>query len=164
MWWPNHIIPAHVLRVAKNIACCVWKTSQDCISVYMLWRLEIWENHFNSHTIITVWWRLSPSRYILQLPHLLEDTLATIYKAFLFFLLLFSLHIFYLKQIIHGHIRERKEISNDVKLFDIALLLCRSIHISLTLHFCYAEAYRCHFMIGGQQWWDGYLCLSLRIF
>ena len=30
----------------------------------------------------------------------------------------------------HGHIRDRKEIPNDVKL--------------LTLHFCYAEAYRCH--------------------
>ena len=30
----------------------------------------------------------------------------------------------------YGHIRERKEIPNDVKL--------------LTLHFCYAEAYRCH--------------------
>ena len=35
----------------------------------------------------------------------------------------------------HGHIRDRKEIPNDVKL--------------LTLHFCYAKAYRCHFMIGG---------------
>ena len=35
----------------------------------------------------------------------------------------------------HGHIRERKEIPNYVNL--------------LTLHFCYAETYRCHFMIGG---------------
>ena len=38
----------------------------------------------------------------------------------------------------HGHIRDRKEIPNDAKL--------------LTLHFCYAEAYKCHFMIGEQQW------------
>ena len=38
----------------------------------------------------------------------------------------------------HGHIGEIKEIPNDVKL--------------LTLHFCYAETYKCHFMIGGQQW------------
>ena len=30
----------------------------------------------------------------------------------------------------HEHIRDRKKIPNDVKL--------------LTLHFCYAEAYRCH--------------------
>ena len=37
----------------------------------------------------------------------------------------------------HGHIEERKEIPNDVKL--------------LTLHFCYVEAYRCPFMIGEQQ-------------
>ena len=50
----------------------------------------------------------------------------------------------------HGHIRERKEIPNDVKL--------------LTSHFCYAKAYRCHFMIGRQQWCDGYSYLSLRIF
>ena len=127
MWWPNHIVPAHVSRVAKNIACCVWKTLQDCISVYMLWQFKIRENHFNSHTIITVWWGLSPSRYILWLPHLLEYTLAIIFKSTLIFLLFyFSFN----KHIMHGHIRERKEIPNDVKL--------------LTLHFCYAEAYRCH--------------------
>ena len=47
----------------------------------------------------------------------------------------------------HGYTRERKEIPNDVK--------------HLTLHFCYAKAYRCHFMNGRQQRWDGYLCLSL---
>ena len=35
----------------------------------------------------------------------------------------------------HGHIRERKETPNDIKL--------------LTLIFCYAEAYKCHFMIEG---------------
>ena len=38
----------------------------------------------------------------------------------------------------HDHIREKKEIPNDVKL--------------LTLHFFYVEAYRYHFMIGEQQW------------
>ena len=65
LWWPNHIVPVHVSRIEKNIACCVWKTSQDCICVYKLWRFEIWENHFNSHTIITAWWGLSHSRYIL---------------------------------------------------------------------------------------------------
>ena len=37
-------------------------------------------------------------------------------------------------------------------IFDIPILLCLSIQMSLTLHFCYAEAYKCHFMIGGQQW------------
>ena len=36
----------------------------------------------------------------------------------------------------HEHIKERKEIPNYVKL--------------LTLHFCYAEAYGYHFMIGGR--------------
>ena len=45
----------------------------------------------------------------------------------------------------HGNIRESKEIPNDVK--------------QLTFQFYYAEAHKCHFMIGGQQWWDGYLCI-----
>ena len=30
----------------------------------------------------------------------------------------------------HGHIRDRKELPNDVKHFDIPLLLCRSIQMS----------------------------------
>ena len=62
LWWPNHIVPAYVSKVAKNFACYVWKTSQDCINVYMLWRFEIWENQFNTHIIITAWWGLSLSR------------------------------------------------------------------------------------------------------
>ena len=67
------------------------------------------------------------------------------------FLLLFSFAYFsFNKHIIHEHIRERKEIPNDIKL--------------LTLHFCYTEVYRCHFIIGRQQWWNSYLCLSLKIF
>ena len=130
MWWPNHIVHVHVSRVAKNIACSVWKTSQDCISVYMLWWSEIWENHFNLHTIITVWWGPSPTRYILYLPHFLEYTLVIIYKAFWFFCFYFSLHFFFFKQIMHGYIRDRKEIPNDVK--------------HLTFQFCYAEAHKCH--------------------
>ena len=52
----------------------------------------------------------------------------------------------------HGHIIDKKEIPNDVKYFDIPLLLCRSIQMSFTLHFYYAKAYKCHFMIDGQQW------------
>ena len=136
LWWPNHIVPAHVSRVVKNIVCYVWKISQDCISIYMLWRFEIWENHFNSHTIIIVWWGLSLSRYIILLLHLLKYTLTIIYKAFWSFYFLFFFAYFSFKQTMHGHIRDRKEIPNDVKL--------------LTLHFCYAEAYKCHFMIGGQ--------------
>ena len=47
-------------------------------------------------------------------------------QHFDFFCFLFFFAYFSFKQIRHGHIRERKEIPNDVKL--------------LTLHFCYAEA------------------------
>ena len=41
------------------------KTSQDYISIYVLWWFEIWGNQLNSHTVITIWWGLSPSKYIL---------------------------------------------------------------------------------------------------
>ena len=129
MWWPNHIVPAHVSRVAKNIACCVWKTAQDCISVCMLWRFEIWENYFNSHTIITIWWGLSLSRYILKLPHLLKYMLAIIFKAFLIFLLFIFFAYFCLSKSCMG-IYEREEIPHDDK--------------HLTFQFCYAEAHKCH--------------------
>ena len=157
MWWPNHIVSTHVSKIAKNIACCVWKTSPDYICVYMLWRFEIWENRFNSHTIITVSWGLSPSRYILYLRYLLEYTFAIIFKSiFDLFAFEFSLHIYiyiYFKHIIQGLIRERKEIPNDIwhsnfvmpkhtNVIDITLLLCRNIQMS--------------YMIGRQQWWDGY--------
>ena len=59
---------------------------------------------------------------------------------FLFFFASFSF-----KQTMHGHIRDRKEKPNDVK--------------HLTFHFYDAEVYKCHFMIGGQQWWDDYAFL-----
>ena len=147
LWWPNHIVSAHVLRIAKNIACCVWKTSQDCISVYMLWWFEIWENRFNSHTIITAWWELSPSRYILWLPHLLEYTLVIIFKSiFDLFAFDFSLHIF-LTSISYVGLLEREK--KYPMIFDIPILLYLSTQVSLTSHFCYAETYRCHAWLAG---------------
>ena len=59
-------------------------------------------------------------------------------KHFDLFAFIFFTYFSFNKHIIHGHIRERKEIPNDVKL-DIALLLYQSIQMSLTLHFCYAK-------------------------
>ena len=32
LWWPNHLVLAHVLRVAKNLRV-VCETKQECISV-----------------------------------------------------------------------------------------------------------------------------------
>ena len=124
LWWSNHIVPAHVSKVAKNVAWSLWKTLQDCISVYMLWQFEIWENHFNSYIIITVWWGLSPLRYILQLPHLLEYTLAIIYKAFWSFCFYFSFRAYHA----WAYKRERKEIPNYISL-NITILLCWSMQM-----------------------------------
>ena len=109
------------------------KESQYFIPTYN-WTLTLIPNWTCS--IVTI----SPFQYML----------AIIYKAFWFFLLFVVLCIFSFKQIMHRHIRDRKEIPNDVK--------------HLKFHFCYAEAYKGHFMIGRKRWWDGYLCFSLWIF
>ena len=51
-------------------------------------------------------------------------------KSILIFLPFIFLCIFSFKQIMHGHIKDRKEIPNYVKL--------------LKFQFCYAEAHKCH--------------------
>ena len=53
-------------------------------------------------------------------------TLKSYIKHFDSFCFLFFFAYFSFKQTMHGHIRDRKEIPNDVK--------------HLTFHFCYAEA------------------------
>ena len=136
MWWSNHIVLAHVSKVAKNL-CVVCENITRVYKCLILWWFEIWENQFNSHTIITAWWGLSPSRYILQLPHLLETRLQPYLKAFWFFLLLYSLpfFFFFFEHIMHEHIEERKEIPNYVK--------------PQTSQFCYAEAHRYYTWLAG---------------
>ena len=125
------------IKSSKEFAWCVWKTLQDCISVYMLWRFEIWENQFylHSHSCLmgTITFEVNPITPTSPRRHACNHISILILFAFIFFAK-FS----FVKYIMHGHIRERKEIPNYVKL--------------LTLHFCYAEVYIYHFMIGGQQW------------
>ena len=97
------------IKSSKEYCVLCVKPLQDCVGVYKLWRFEIWESQFNSHTIITVWWRLSPSRYILQLPLLLEFMLAIIYKALWSSCFYFSLYIFLLRKPCMGiYEREKK--------------------------------------------------------
>ena len=79
-----------------------------------------------------------------------RNTLTTIFKSIVILFAFIFFAYFSLKQTMHVHIRDRKEIPNYVK--------------HLTFHFRYVEAYKSHFMIGRQRWWDGYLCISLRIF
>ena len=64
LWWPNHIVPAHVSKVVKNLrgVCENIARVHKCL---IFWGFEIWENQYHSHTIITAWWGLSPLRYIL---------------------------------------------------------------------------------------------------
>ena len=102
-----------------------WKTWQE----ESLWQVEfdnlyLWNTLNKTHQGILVWKEIE-KKYPMML------SIWTSLHPPLFFFAYFSF-----KQIMHGHIRDRKEIPNDVK--------------HLTFHFCYTEAYRCHFMIGGQ--------------
>ena len=123
----------------KNIA-----RLHKCLHVITIWdmRKSLQLTHNHNCLMGSITFEVHPIT-----SHLVEDTLAIIYKAFWFFLLLFLLQSYFsFKQTMHVHIRDRKEILNDVK--------------QLTFHFYHTEAYKCHFMIGRQQWWDGYLPFS----
>ena len=120
------------IKSSKEFCVLCVKTSQECISVSCYDDLR-YEKITLTHTQSYLF---DGDYHLRGIPHLLEDMLTIIYKSFLFFLLLFFFAYFSFKQTMHGHIRERKEIPNYVKF--------------LTLHLCYNEAYRCHFMIGGQ--------------
>ena len=128
LWWSNHIVLAHVSKVAKNL-CVVCENIARVYKCLILWWFEMWENQFNSHTIITAWWGLSPSRYILQLPHLLETRLQPYLKAFWFFLLLYSLHIFSFWAYHAWAYRREKRNTQLGSATNITILLCRSTQI-----------------------------------
>ena len=133
LWWSNHIVLAHVSKVAKNL-CVVCENIARVYKCLILWWFEMWENQFNSHTIITAWWGLSPSRYILQLPHLLETRLQPYLKAFCFcfFLLLYSLPFFFFFFLGAYHAwayRREKRNTQLCSAKNITILLCRSTQI-----------------------------------
>ena len=87
------------------------------------------------------------------------NTLATILKAFWFFLIFMFFAYFTFKHILHGHIREK--IKYPIMQAWTSLFCCASAtpYQARLLWI----AHRC-FMIDEFQWWDGYLSISLRIF
>ena len=127
----------------KNIA-----KLHKCLQVVTIWDMRKSSLLTHNHNCLmgTITFEIHP--ITLTSP---RNTLATIYKAFWFFFFSFIFLCIFFFWAYHtwAYNRENK-ILNYVKL--------------LTLHFCYAGAYRCHFMIDGQQWWNDYLCFYFRIF
>ena len=123
LWWSNHIAPAHVSKVAKNFACCVWKHNK-CAQVFHI--MTIWDirksntlTHNHNYLMGTITFMVHHIT-----PTSPRNTYTTISKAFWFFLLLYSLHIFFLNISCMG-IEERREIPSYVNQ-NIIILLCRS--------------------------------------
>ena len=136
------------IKSSKEYACYVWKHNKcaQISHIMMIWDMRTSNTLTHNHNCLIGIVTFKVHHITLSSP---RNTLIIILKAFWFFFSFILFAYFLFKHIMHGHIRERNKIPNDVKL--------------LTLHFYYAEAYRCHFMIGEQQWWDGYLCISLKI-
>ena len=127
LWWPNHIIPAHVSKVAKNL-CVMCENIARVHKCLILWRFEICENQIHSHTINCLMGTITFEVYPIT-PTSPRNTLVTIFKSILIlFTVFFSLHIFIFEHIMHGYIRERKEIPNYISL-NLTILLCRSIQM-----------------------------------
>ena len=127
LWWPNHIVLAHISKVVKNlrVVCENIAIVHKCL---ILWWFEIWENHIHSHIIMMgiITFEVHPIT-----PTFPRNTLVTIFKSILIlFCFWFSLHIFLFEHIMHGHTKEREEIPNYVK--------------PQTSQFCYAESHKCY--------------------
>ena len=114
LWWPNHIVHAHVSKVAKNLHV-VCENITSVHKFLILWQFEIWEDqisltHIHNYLMGTITFEVHPIT-----PTSPGNTLATIFKNMLILLAFDFLCIFLFEHIMHGHIRERKEIPSYVK-------------------------------------------------
>ena len=123
LWWSNHIVPTYVSRVAKSTGV-VCENFVRKHKWFILWRVMIWEGQLHSthnHNYL-----MGTTTFELHniTPTSPKNTLATILKAFWFFLLFMFFAYFSFKYIMHGHIGERKENTQLCKL-NILILLCK---------------------------------------
>ena len=143
----SHCIYTCIKSSKEYCVLCVKNIARlhKCLHVMTIWdmRKSLYLTHNHNYLMMTITFKVHPIASTSQ-----NTRLQSYIKYFDSFYFLFFFAYFFFKQTVHGHIRDRKEILNDIK--------------HLTFHLCYAEAY--NFMIGGQQWWNGYICLSLRIF
>ena len=153
LWWPNHIVPAYVSKVAKNLLV-VCENIARLYKCLILWRFEIRQKsntltHNHNCLIGTITFDVHPIT-----PTSPRNILATIFKSILILFAFVFLCIFFFLSISCMVIweRERERERRNTQLY------------KLKHQFCYAEAHRCYTWLVGFSGWDGYLYLSLRIF
>ena len=142
LWWPNHIVLAHVSKVANSM-CVVCENIARVHTFLILWRFKIWgdllhftHNHNRLMRIIT----FEVHHITLTFP---RNTLTTIIKSILiFFLFMFFAYFSFWTFHTWAYI-ERKEIPNYVsqKHHNFAMLE----HIDV-IHDCQALVVRWLFM------------------
>ena len=123
LWWPNHMVPAHVSKVAKNlrVVCENIARMHKCL---ILWWFEIWEKsntltHNHNYLMGTITFEVHPIT-----PTSPRNTFAITFKSILIPFAFIFFAYFSFKHSMHAHIKER-EVPNYVSL-NITILLCRS--------------------------------------
>ena len=128
LWWPNHIVFAHVSKVAKSMRV-VCENIARVHKFLILWRFKIWGDlihftHNHNRLMGTITFEV---HYIT--PTSPTNTLTTIIKSILIFLL-FMFIAYFSFWTFHAWVYiERKEIPNYVSQKNITILLGRSIQM-----------------------------------
>ena len=145
----SHCTYTYIKNSKEYCVLCVKNIARlyKCIHVMTIWDMRklLWLTHNHNRLMGTITFKVHPITPTSPRIHTCNHFLS-IFDLFAFD---FSLHIFLLS-ISCMDILEREK--KYPMIFDIPILLCLSTQMSLTLHFCYAEVYRCHIMMGGQQW------------
>ena len=105
MWWPNHIVPAHVSKVA----CCVWKhnKSPQVSHIMMIWDMRTSNTLTHNHNCL-----MNSITFDFEVHHITltspRNTLTTIFKSIMILFAFVFFAYFLFEHIMHGHIRERR--------------------------------------------------------
>ena len=127
LWWPNHIIPVHVSKVAKSMRV-VCENIAKVHKYLILWKFMIWGDlihftHNHNHLMGTITFEIHRITPIFP-----RNTLTTIFKSVLIFLLFMFFAYFSFWTFHAWAYIERKEIPNYVSQ-KITILLCQSIQM-----------------------------------
>ena len=107
LWWPNHIIPVHVSKVAKSMRV-VCENIAKVHKYLILWKFMIWGDlihftHNHNHLMGTITFEIHRITPIFP-----RNTLTTIFKSILIIFAFIFFAYFLFEHIMHGHIRKKR--------------------------------------------------------
>ena len=107
LWWLNHIVPAHVSKVVKNFACCVWKHSKCAQVSYimMIWDMGTSNTLTHNHNYLMETITLEVHHNTPTSP---RNTLTTIFKSILILFSFIFFVYFLFEHTMHGYIRDKR--------------------------------------------------------